>query len=277
MVSLATFLGITVLGVAAGLLGAMVGLGGGILIVPLLTLVFRVPIHTSIGASIVAVIATSSAAASTYVGEGFSNIRLGMTLETFTTIGAVVGGLVAGYISKNVLSGIFGTVMILVAITLFRRKSDGKIVPKDPDDRLGGSYHDPYLNKDITYKVRNIPLGLVASFLAGNLSGLLGVGGGVIKVPAMTLGMGVPVKAATATSNFMIGVTAVASAFIYYSRGMIDPLIAAPTAIGVFLGARLGARVAPRIHTRHLLSVLVVVMLAMAVQMILKAFGIEVR
>ncbi len=277
MVSLGTFVGITVLGVAAGLMGAMVGLGGGILIVPLLTLVFHVPIHNAIGASIVAVIATSSSAASTYVNDRLANIRLGMTLETFTTIGAVTGGLVAGAISKNALNGIFGTVMILVAATMFRRKSEGRIIPKDPDDRLGGDYYDPYLKKEVTYKVRNVPIGLAASFIAGNLSGLLGIGGGVVKVPAMTLGMGVPVKAATATSNFMIGVTAVASAFIYFSRGMIDPLITAPAAIGVFLGARLGARIAPGINTRHLLSIFVVVMVAMAIQMILKAFGIEVR
>ena len=272
-----TFLGIVVLGIAAGLMGAMVGLGGGILIVPLLTLIFHVPIHNSIGASIVAVIATSSAAASTYVKDRLTNVRLGMTLETFTTIGAVTGGLIAGAVSKDFLSGLFGAVMIFVALTMFRGKHEGKVIPKEPGDRLGGDYYDPYLHKEVSYQVRGLPIGLGAAFIAGNLSGLLGIGGGVIKVPVMTMGMGVPVKAATATSNFMIGVTAVASAFIYYSRGMIDPLITAPTAIGVFLGARLGARIAPRINTRHLLTIFVVVMVAMAVQMILKAFGIEVR
>ncbi|HEY3315787.1 MAG TPA: sulfite exporter TauE/SafE family protein [Bacillota bacterium] len=275
--SLGTFLGISALGIVAGTMGAMVGLGGGILVVPLLTLVFGVPIHNSIGASIVAVIATSSAAASTYVRDRLTNVRLGMTMETLTTAGAVTGGLVAGMVGKEILSGIFGTVMVLVAATMFRRKSEGRIAPRESGDRLGGHYYDPYAKKDVSYRVRNLPIGLATSFLAGNLSGLLGVGGGVIKVPAMTLGMGVPVKAATATSNFMIGVTAVASAFIYFSRGMIDPVITAPAAIGVFLGARFGAHIAPRIRTRSLLNIFVLVMLAMAVQMILNAFGIDIR
>lgn len=272
-----------VVGAAVGLFGALVGLGGGIFLVPVLSLFMGVPIHTAIAASLVAVIATSSSAAVGYLRHDLSNIRLGMILEVATTVGAVVGGLVATSLNREVLSGLFGVVLATVAIYMFLRR--GKELPPAADvtpggdfrGRLGGRYHDVRRGEDVAYGVRRVPFGLAASFVAGNLSGLLGIGGGVIKVPAMTLAMGVPPKAAIATSNFMIGVTACASAFIYYSRGYIDPRVVVPVVLGVTAGAFAGSRLTPRLKSSHLMLALAVVMMLLALQMLLAAFGISVR
>ena len=277
--SLLSTLAILAGGLVTGVLGAMVGIGGGVLLVPFLILVMHVPIHHAIGASIVAVIATSSAAASAYVRDELTNIRLGMTLELATTTGAILGSITAALLSREILSAIFAVFLFITAVSMFRRHEEQSahvFTEADPGP-LGATYHDPYLKKDVTYAVRRLPLGMIVSFIAGNVSGLLGIGGGVIKVPAMTLGMGVPMKAAAATSNFMIGVTAVASAYIYYAHGFVDPGVAAPVAIGVFLGALAGTRLSKKVAGGLLARVLAVVMMVLAVEMGLSAFGISVR
>lgn len=272
-----------VVGCAVGLFGALVGLGGGIFLVPILSLFMGVPIHTAIAASLVAVIATSTSAAVGYLRHDLSNIRLGMILEVATTVGAVVGGLVATSLNREVLSGVFGVVLAGVGIYMLVRRGGQPAAVADaaPDgdfgSRLGGRYYDARRGEDVAYTVRRVPFGLAASFVAGNLSGLLGIGGGVIKVPAMTLAMGVPAKAAIATSNFMIGVTACASAFIYYSRGYIEPHVVVPVALGVTLGAFAGSRLTSRLKSSHLVFALAVVMMLLAVQMLLAAFRISVR
>lgn len=274
------FTAILVSGLVAGLIGAMIGVGGGVILIPLLTQVVGVPIRAAIGASIVAVIATSSASAINYVGNELTNIRLGMTLELATTIGAVMGGITAAYLGKEALSGLFALAMLPTIISLWRKKEEDPpsgLAVTEAVGRLDSKYYDPKLQQEIGYRVRRLPLGMGISFLAGNISGLLGIGGGAIKVPAMTLGMGVPMKAAAATSNFMIGVTAVASAYIYYSRGDVDPLVAVPTAVGVTIGALLGSRIGPRLRTHQLIRFFTIVLAVMCVQMALSAVGISIR
>ncbi|GAF26068.1 sulfite exporter TauE/SafE family protein [Neomoorella thermoacetica] len=269
---------ILIMGFLTGILGAMVGIGGGVLLVPFLTLVFHVPIHTAIGASIVAVIATSSTSASTYLESRLTNLRLGMTLETATATGGILGGLTAALLSRQVLSGIFAVALVGTAYSMLKKVKAGQPREEVEDTgRLGSTFYDANLKREVRYNVKRLPLGLFISFIAGNISGLLGIGGGVIKVPMMVLGMGVPMRAAAATSNFMIGVTAVASAYIYYTRGFVDPLIAAPTAIGVFLGAMLSSRLAGRVNSNFLAKLLAVVLIFLAVQMALSAAGIQVR
>ena len=274
-------------GIVAGVFGAMLGLGGGIIMIPILTLGFHVPMHTAIAASVVAVIATSSATAIHYVADRLSNIRLGMTLEIATTIGAVIGGLLAARSPDKLLRIIFALFLVYTAISMLRggekrgaekEAAATKEAVAGPEDLgvWGDRFHDPSLGKEVAYRVKALPAGLAASFIAGNFSGLLGIGGGLIKVPAMTLLMGVPFKAAAATSNFMIGVTAVASAFIYYGEGLINPLITAPVAIGVFLGASWGARLAPKISSRLLVQVFSLVLVVEALMMSAQALGIRI-
>jgi uncharacterized protein len=269
---------LAIIGVLAGLMGSMVGLGGGILIVPVLSLFMGVPIKEAIAASVVAVIATSTTGAVSYVRDEVSNIRLGMTLETATTIGAVLGGLTATMLKAQVLQAIFGVFLILMAAYLFLKgRQKNAYVPTDDPGLLGGRYYDPYLKQYVGYRVRRLPVGLAASFVAGNISGLLGIGGGPIKVPTMTIAMGVPMKAAAATSNFMIGVTACASACIYYTRGLVNPLVAVPVALGVTAGAYVGSRLAPKVSGTKLAAALAVILLLLAVQMALAVLGFKVR
>ncbi len=250
-------LGLMLLGLIAGGIGSMTGIGGGLIITPVLTLVFGVPIHHAIGASLCCVIATSSGAAASYVEHRLSDVRLGMTLELATTAGAVTGSLVAGLLGRAALAALFALFLIVAAGNMLRRSL--KASPRRLEDIQ-------------SYKIRHLPIGLLGSGGAGMISGLLGVGGGIIKVPLMYLVMGVPFKVATATSNFMIGVTAAASAFIYYSRGDVRPLIAAPAAVGVFFGAGLGARLMRRVPSGRLVFFLSCIMFYFAAMMIWKAF-----
>ncbi|MBC7347360.1 MAG: sulfite exporter TauE/SafE family protein [Clostridia bacterium] len=263
-------------GLLTGTFGSMVGLGGGVLLVPLLTLGLGVPIHQAIGASLVAVIATSSAAATAYLEDHFTNVRLAMVLETTTVCGAILGGLSAVALSRTVLTGLFAAALAFVGVAMVCRQTrdDTPMGETAGSLALGGSYYDPVLRRRVRYGVRNLPVGLAVSFVAGNISGLLGIGGGVIKVPALVLAMGVPIRAAVATSNFMIGVTAVASAYIYYSRGFIVPQVAVPTAVGVFLGALLGTRLVKRLQARWLEVIFALVLLVFAAQMALQALGL---
>ncbi len=271
-------LAILVVGLGIGVLGAMMGIGGGSLMVPFLTLVMAVPIHNAIAASIVAVIATSSAAAAIYLGIRITNLRLGITLETSTTVGGILGGLTAISLGREALTLVFAISLLAIAVAMGRRVEEVAESMPIPEERqegdLGGHYYDPNLRREVHYRVERLPLGLGFSALAGYLSGLLGIGGGVVKVPTMVLGMQVPVKAATATSNFMIGVTAVASAYIYYSAGYVDPPVTSAVAIGVFLGSLVGAKWAPHIHSDILSRGFSLVLVVVALLMVLRVLGL---
>jgi uncharacterized protein len=264
--------------VAAGLVGALLGLGGGIVVVPVLTLLFHVDIRLAIGASIISVIATSSGAAAAYVRERITNLRVGMFLEVGTTLGAVTGAFLAGVVAASSLYIAFGAVLGYSAVRMLLRGRGRKHASgpaSSPDAwadrmRLHSSYYDPGLGRDVDYQVRRTPLGLGLMYIAGLVSGLLGIGSGALKVPAMDLAMGLPMKVSAATSNFMIGVTAAASAGVYLLRGDIDPYIAGPVAAGVLVGATAGARLLPRLRSEAIRGVFVVVLLAVAVDMLVK-------
>jgi len=251
-------------GIVVGVFGSLLGLGGGVLIIPMLTLIFDVPIHTAIGTSFLCIIATSSGAATHYVRQRLADIRLGMTLELATTIGAILGGLLAGILARDTLSVIFSFLLFYTACSMVLKKST---------DEPGGRNEkgDPFEN----YQVRRLPLGMAASFVAGNASGLLGIGGGVIKVPAMYLLMNVPFKVATATSNFMLGVTASASCFIYYFRGDVNLSISGASVVGVFLGATLGSRLLRAIRTSLLKRIFVLVLFYLALKMFFKGVDLH--
>jgi len=255
---------------AAGFLGALTGLGGGVVIVPLLALVFGVPLRYAIGASLVSVIATSSGAAAAYVREGYTNIRIGMFLEIATTCGALGGALLALIVPAEAVAVVFGVVLLVSAYLSSQPRLD-RTAGVTPDPlarrlRLGGTFPTP--SGPEAYQVYRVPLGFALMAVAGLLSGLLGIGSGAFKVLAMDQVMRIPFKVSTTTSNFMIGVTAAASAGVYLSRGYIDPGLAMPVMLGVLLGSMLGARILPRARTPVLRVVFAVVLVAMAVEMI---------
>jgi uncharacterized protein len=256
----------------AGMLGALTGLGGGVVIVPLLTLAFGVDIRYAIGASLVSVIATSSGAAAAYLKEGYSNIRVGMFLEVATTIGAISGAYLAPHVPTSAIAIIFGVVLLYSAYAANKQLPE-TFADQTPDHfatllRLDGSY--PSEDGPKTYHVRNVPAGFGLMYIAGALSGLLGIGSGAVKVLAMDQAMHIPFKVSTTTSNFMIGVTAAASAGIYLHKGYIDPGLAMPVMLGVLSGALLGARILPGAKVKSLRLVFSVVIVALAVEMIFK-------
>jgi len=259
---------------AAGLLGSLVGVGGGIIVVPALTLLLGVSIQKAIAASIISVIATSSGAASAYVRERVANLRLAMFLEMATVAGALTGAYAATIVGGRWLFVIFGVVLTYTAWSMSRpKRTDAGPVPDDPWAdrlRLHSSYFDRALGREVPYRVARSKLGLAVSYLAGAVSGLLGIGGGVLKVPVMNLAMGIPIKACTATSNFMIGVTAATSAAVYFMRGEVQPFVAAPVAIGVLLGAKCGARLMGRLPGHLIRAVFVAVLVVSAGQMLWK-------
>jgi uncharacterized membrane protein YfcA len=282
-------------GFAAGLFGSLLGLGGGVLIVPLLTLGFGVPLRGAVAISLVSVIVTSSAGAGVYLQRHVANLRLGMVLELFTATGALIGGLIAFMLPVRVLEGLFAALMAWVAVSMARRgdaprslptadtlaDADGARLPNpsDPDAAAGepatpvrGSFTER-LGGD-GYRVHRLPVGMAGSVGAGVVSALLGVGGGIIKVPLMNLVLGVPLRVATATSNMMIGVTATSSAVIYLLRDEIDPFVAGPTSVGVFLGASAGSRIAHRVDARLLRWLFIVVLAYTALEMTRKALGL---
>jgi uncharacterized membrane protein YfcA len=257
----------------AGLLGSLTGLGGGVVLVPLLTLFFKVGIRYAIGASLVSVIATSSGAAAAYVKEGFSNIRIGMFLEIATTVGALVGAFLAAFISTKALAIIFG-VMLLYSAYLSRkpRPRAQRNLPPDPlATRLCMNGAFPSEEGGMRqYNVQRVPLGFSLMFGAGALSGLLGIGSGAVKVLAMDQAMKIPFKVSTTTSNFMIGVTAAASAGVYLNRGYIDPGLAMPVMLGVLAGSMLGARILVKAETKMLRLVFSIVIGVLGLQMLYK-------
>lgn len=265
--------------IAAGVLGSLVGLGGGVLIVPLLTLAFGLPIYFAIGASIISVIATSSGAAAAYVRDHLTNLRVGMFLELGTTTGAITGAFLAGLLVPNLLFVLFGIILLFSAVPqLFKI---GEELPQGvKNDRLArwlnlsGKYPDQRMGRQVPYEVTRTPLGLAMMYVAGIISGLLGIGSGSFKVLAMDTAMRLPMKVSTTTSNFMIGVTAAASAGIYFSRGDIPPLIAAPVALGVLLGAFIGSRLLKRLSNKTLRLIFLPVMAIIAIQMVMRGLGI---
>jgi hypothetical protein len=274
-----TFLLLILLALVAGFIGALLGLGGGIVLVPGLTLLFGCNVKVAIATSLMSVIATSSAAATVYVSERFTNIRLGMTLELATTTGALMGGVLAVFVSGRYLYFLFAAVLVYAAASMLRGRGTAaeEAVTQPASSGLSAEFVDPASRKTVSYGVSAMPAGMLGSTAAGILSGMLGIGGGIVKVPLMNLVMGVPMKAAIATSNFMIGVTAAAGAFFYWTRGLTEPAVTAPSVIGVLVGARIGTRVAGRARTRALSLAFVVLLVITAVQMVLRGFGIALR
>ena len=281
------FVGLLMIGAGfgAGLFGSLLGLGGGTLIVPILTLGFGLPLIKAVGVSLVCVIVTSGAASGVYLERRVANLRLGMTLELFTAVGALVGGLVAFLLPERLLEVLFGALLIYVAVTMARRREPARAAGDDaaPDDSVDSvEPEDPAVVADDSlaarlsgpgYRVHRIGFGAVGSVGAGVVSALLGIGGGLVKVPVMHVVMGVPLRVATATSNLMMGITASAGAVIYLLRGGIDPYVAGPTAIGVFIGASIGSRAAHRIDLRILRGLFVAILLYTAWQMLQRAIA----
>lgn len=271
-------LAIFVISVAAGLIGALAGVGGGILVIPALTFGFGVDIHLAVGASIVSVIATSSGAAAAYVRDRITDMRVGMFLELATTTGAVCGALLAAVVAPAFLEVLLGIVLLGSAAMHVSRMGE-EIPPTDPPSalakrlRLESSYPDRRLGREVPYSARRIPLGFGLMWIAGVVSGLLGIGSGVLKVLAMDGAMRLPMKVSSATSNFMIGVTAAASAGIYLGRGDVDPQIAAPVALGVLTGALTGARLLRHISNRTVRLVFLPVLVAVGLETIGRGLG----
>jgi hypothetical protein len=255
----AAVLFLLLLGLFAGTFGALVGLGGGIILVPVLSLWFGLPITTAVGVSLVCVIATSSGAAAIYVQERLTDMRLGMLLELASSAGAITGALIVPYLSPALIKGLFGAFLLYSAVLMVRNRT------AEPE---GGDLE--------SYRVRNYPLGLGVSYAAGNVSAILGIGGGPIKVPLMNVFMGVPLRVAAATSNFLMGVTAAASAILYFTRDDVLVAVAAPLAVGVFAGAFLGSWLARRLRSRWIRFVLVVVLLYLSALMLGEALGFHI-
>jgi hypothetical protein len=266
--------------ILAGIFGSIVGLGGGIVVIPVLTILMGVDIHFAIGASIVAIIGTSSGAASTYVRDRVTNLRIGMFLELASASGAITGAAVAAYTNSAALEAVFGGILLVSLVPMVMKI--GVEVPESPElsglsKRLGltGSYNESD-GRVVNYNATRPVEGLAGTAVAGVLSGLLGIGGGAFKVLSMDLAMKLPMKVSTTTSNFMIGVTAAASAGIYFARGDVDPIIVAPVALGILIGAALGARLLLRSRNTTVRKVFAVVLAVAAIEMILSALGVSV-
>ena len=271
-------------GAAAGMFGSLLGLGGGILLVPLLTLGFGLPLREAVGVSLVSVIVTSAASASVYLERAVADLRLGMSLELFTAMGAIVGGAIALLVDEHVVAGLFAGLLVYVSATMLRTARVSPVVSPALPIQAGADAAEPPPDAPPSrlervlgprpYPLRRFPLGIVGSVVAGIASALLGIGGGLVKVPVMHLVMGVPLRVATATSNLMIGITASTSAIVYLLSGGIDPYVAGPTALGVFVGASLGSRSGHRLPVAALRVLFVVVLLYTAYQMARRALAI---
>jgi len=270
--------------VFAGFLGSLVGLGGGIIITPALTILFGFDIKYAIGASIVAVIATSSGSAIAFVKDHISNMRVGMLLEVFTTAGGVVGALMAGVFSSKLLYIFFSLILLNSFYGMLKKtglitkaKKEEVVVENDKyaeKYKLNSSYYDKAIDQTIDYNVTNVPQGSLVMFGAGFASGLLGIGSGAFKVVALDTYMKLPIKVSTATSNFMMGVTATASALIYFFNGTINPAVAAPIAIGTLIGSRTGAKVMQRLDAKYIRYIFLPILLFTIINMLLKGLGV---
>jgi len=258
-------------GAATGLIGAMLGLGGGVFLVPLLALALGVPIRTAIAASLISVIATASASSTINLERGLVNMRLGMTLEVATTLGGLAGGLLAAALTQRQLFLTFGATLAVMGVVMALRSGRRNVIADmgvEPG-RLGGRLQEG--DNAYVYRIRRLPLALVASLVAGAISGLLGVGGGIIKVPVLNTFCGIPIRVAAATSAFMIGVTGAASAFLYFGRGDVALHLTAAVAIGALPGSLLGARLSQRVEARSLKIIMAVVLLLVGLRMALEA------
>jgi uncharacterized protein len=267
-----------VMSIAASALGGALGMASGIFIVPLLTMVAGIDVHLAIGASLVSVIACSCGSAAPFLNARLTNVRLAIVLETATTLGAASGVLLTGFVPVPALYGIFAGVLLVSAWQMFIRRRDSAVVAVAASrdvwaGRLDAAYPDRSLGRDVAYQVQRLPMGLILMYGAGLLSALLGIGSGVLKIPAMDTALRLPIKASSATSNFMIGVTAAASAGAYFLRGAIAPDIAGPVALGSVLGALLGARLLVFVAPARLRIVFVAVLIVLAVWMGLAAVG----
>lgn len=285
-------------GLAAGFLGSIVGIGGGIMIVPVLSLLLKIPIQNAIGTSLIAVMATSISASRLFFKKDLTNLKIGLTLVTFTTAGAIAGSILVAFVRTNILFGLFGLLTMVSAYFSYRKnirqqKDGAEIILEDceksPADKSillnealetekkvqADFYYDTALKKTIGYQIKNYPVGFTTSFFAGIMSGLLGIGGGFINVSTMNLLMNVPLKAATATSTFMIGITAAASSIIYLTKGLVIPDITAAVVIGVLLGGTVGSFLACYLKNKYIVIILIVIFIVFGINMILKAFGIN--
>ena len=262
--------------IAAGGFGSLVGIGGGLIIVPVLSTLLGYDIKVAIAASLIGVIATSVGATGHYLATGIADRRLGVTLLVATALGGLTGGIVSRYLDARMLALLFGILLLFVAAQMTRQLlGSGKVIAAvDHPDGQGfdSSYIEPTTGAVVGYRARRLPFASAISYVAGNISGLLGVGGGIINVPTMNVVMGVPIRVATTTSTFMLGATAATSAMLYESSGQLDPVLAAPVALGVFLGARSGALLSKRVSPRQLRIVFVLVALFFAAQMFLKVW-----
>ncbi|SFM08306.1 sulfite exporter TauE/SafE family protein [Pelosinus propionicus] len=271
---------ILLVSISAGVLGSILGLGGGIVVTPALTLLFGVDIQHAIGASLISVIATSSGAAVAYIKDGITNIRVGMFLEIATTVGAITGALIAGLISPKLLYIIFGLLLLYSALAMLKKTKEE--LPEEvplhnvaKTLKLQGEYYDKALKKNISYNVDNVYSGFGVMYGAGIISGLLGIGSGSFKVMAMDVFMKLPLKVSSATSNFMMGVTGAASAGIYLYRGDISPIISAPVAIGVLIGATIGAKIMQRMKSKTIRKLFIPVLMYVAIQMMAQGLGVK--
>lgn len=270
-----------VVGIFSGILGALLGLGGGIIVTPILVIGFNLPIHYAIGASIIAVIATSSGASIAYLKDDMLNLRMAMFLEIFTTIGALAGALLAIFFKAIWLNFLFGILLVYQAYRMWRKLHSKKVdAPSTKGDyfaqkmQLNSSYFDKSTHQQIDYKVENVAGGALAMIWAGIASGLLGIGSGMFKVFAMDTVMKMPLKPSSATSNLMMGVTAATSALVYFFNGTIKANIAVPIALGILLGATIGARLMPHIPAKRLRQLFIPVVGIAGLQLLLKAFNI---
>lgn len=278
--SLGLMLGV---GVIAGIFGAILGIGGGMIVTPILTLGLGLDIKYAIGASIIAVIATSSGSTIAYLRDEMLNLRVAMFLEIATTVGAVLGAVLTGVLNATFLYFLFGALLVFTTYNMIRKlMSKNGELPSVKDDKLAtqlnlnGTYYDKALNKQVDYQVENVPGGFSMMFGAGFASGLLGIGSGAFKVLAMDTIMHMPLKPSSATFNLMMGVTAAASAMVYFFNGSIKPGIAAPLAIGIIVGALIGSRIMTRLKPRLIRMIFVPVMLYLGIQMIAKGFGVTI-
>ena len=267
---------------AASALGGMLGMAGGIFIVPILTMFGHIEIHKAIGASLVSVIACSCGGAPPLLRSGLTNVRLAIVLETATTIGALTGVLLAGILPVPFLYFLFAVILFLSAQQMLARRRDPGFAPKPAADshwiaalQLDSTYPDRELGREVSYRVHRLPLGMMLMYGAGLISALLGIGSGVLKIPAMDTAMRLPIKVSSATSNFMIGVTATASAGAYFMRGNIVTEVAGPVALGSVLGAMVGARVLMIVSNERLRLLFVIILVALGIQMLLTVFGVR--
>ncbi len=272
-------LSIFLIAILAGLVGSVLGLGGGIIVVPALTLLFGFEIRTAVAASAVAVIATSTGAAVAYLRDHITNTRIAMLLEVGTTLGALSGALVAGLLPAQYLFLLFGLLMAYSAWSMFRARKTELPEGVQPDRlsqqlHLSGSYYDQALERQVSYEATGTLPGLLLMYISGALAGLLGIGGGAFKVLAMDQIMRLPIKVSTATSNFMIGVTAAAGATVYFVRGDVEPLVAGPVALGVLLGAMAGARLMVKLKGSTLRKLFIPVLVYIALQMAWKGVSL---